>query len=344
MKKYINYFLGSLLAISIANACSNNDDAEVADPNADKPSMFEVSVDPSDLSNAPTTIIAWTESIDPDGGEVTYDVYLADTNKPSSYKKIASDLTVNSFTVDGIKIDNIYSIYVVAKNSKGKETKGTYSYKGYNQVPTDFVVTPTSITATSVVLTWTEATDPDGKGAVTYSVYVNDVLVASDLTERTYELTPVVKGTDYKVMIQAKDKEGAVKNVFYIYETCPSDLAGTFTYVHTKPSCSSTASFTGTVTWTERKGVNGEYITTDATFGQSEYCYGDVEMTVPRIIEKCGKISVSGTDIYGSTYTYTIVSVSGKDLTIDWSAPKYRDSGRVVLTRTDGKDWPALTN
>ncbi len=129
---------------------------------------------------------------------------------------------------------------------------------------------------------------------------------------------------------------------------CVSDLAGTFNYVSTElvrgpggTACG--GPITGQVTWTLVSA--GKYSTTDASFGQFGECWGDDPANSPtfRINDVCNKISTEGRDQYGDAYTYTIQNVDGPNLTIRWRNT-YGDGGLVVLTRTDGRNWPPLRN
>jgi len=131
---------------------------------------------------------------------------------------------------------------------------------------------------------------------------------------------------------------------------CASDIGGTFDYVSTNlkagyGSPCPTDPITGQVTWTDQGG--GNYLSSDLGFGQyGSSCWGDSPATSAGaiIIDVCNEINpggVGGLDQYGLTYIYTITQVDGADLYISWEND-YADSGDVVLTRTDGTDWPPL--
>lgn len=134
---------------------------------------------------------------------------------------------------------------------------------------------------------------------------------------------------------------------FSITLVCPSDLAGTFDFVHTNqvtgPGGGPCAQepLTGTVTWTETGP--GQYSTTDASFGLFPNCWADVPVTSVTINDSCDLLSTSGVDQYGDSYTYTVMSVNGPKLTLSW-VNTYGDGGTVELTRQDGKDWPQLAS
>lgn len=127
---------------------------------------------------------------------------------------------------------------------------------------------------------------------------------------------------------------------------CESDLAGTFDYVSTNyvqggGGGAQPGTFTGTVTWEEV--ATGKYSTTDASFGQFTNVWGDSPAVGDDMViqDACNVLTISGGDQYSDTYTYRIVSVDGPVMTINWNNT-YGDAGTVVLTRQDGRDWPAL--
>lgn len=133
---------------------------------------------------------------------------------------------------------------------------------------------------------------------------------------------------------------------------CPSDMGGTFDFVNTNMlrgngagnsgSCGGTV--TGTVTWANLG--SGEYSSTDLGFGQyGSSCWNDSPATSSSagVLDACNKLSVLGSDQYGIIYSYTIVSITGAIMVIDWTND-YGDAGTVTLTRQDGNNWPPLTN
>ncbi len=122
---------------------------------------------------------------------------------------------------------------------------------------------------------------------------------------------------------------------------CPSELQGTYSYVHTDMFCD--GQITGTVTWTKVAGTT-TYTSSDFAFGSWVHCYGSgTAAGTLRISDACNKISVTGQDQFGDTYRYLIQAVNGPNLTIKWDNT-YGEFGTVVLTRTDGTNWPALSN
>lgn len=127
---------------------------------------------------------------------------------------------------------------------------------------------------------------------------------------------------------------------------CPSELGGDIDYVTTAgvtggggPACPGT--ITGTINLEE--GSEGRYEISDASLGVFGECWGDSPAAGLTLVDACNIISVEGADQYGDAYTWTIVEIDGPNLTINFENT-YGDAGTSVLTRTDGADWPPLTN
>jgi len=129
---------------------------------------------------------------------------------------------------------------------------------------------------------------------------------------------------------------------------CPitESLAGTHSYVSTNmargPSGTSTCgSTTGTVTWGTTTTA-GEYTTSDFSFGMYGACWGDPPATsaTARVVWFCRSITTKGVDFYSDSFTYTMVSIVGPVMTLDW-INGYGDRGRVAITRAGGANWPA---
>jgi hypothetical protein len=124
-------------------------------------------------------------------------------------------------------------------------------------------------------------------------------------------------------------------------KVCPSFLEGEHSYVSSNhlaagdPGCPGTS---GTVVWTSLG--DAQYATSDASFGLFRVCWnvpaGAVGTTFQHL---CNSITMNGiADQYGDTYTYTIVSVNGPVMVIDWSNT-YNDAGTATITREGGLDW-----
>lgn len=129
---------------------------------------------------------------------------------------------------------------------------------------------------------------------------------------------------------------------------CPSDLEGEYTYSTVNfgvPGSSQQAGpITGNVTLTQTD--SGVYSISDAAFGVYIALWNAPD-NVPAIgvnlVDLCGKLSFSGKNQYGDTWTISNVVVSGANLTFDWIT-SYSEYGTTTLTRTDGTNWPTNLN
>ncbi len=204
-----------------------------------------------------------------------------------------------------------------------------------------------SISSTEVLVSF------NGEGETTFStvsaipstvnVSMNDVLAAIGKTVDEVEVGDAVR---FAFRVTTQSGEFRSNRTLRVPFSCFSDLGGTYNYVSTNfqaitGNCP-TDPVTGTVTWTDQGG--GVYLTSDLGFGQyGTTCWNDAPATSgnAKFSDVCNKITSAGTDQYGLTYTYTITAVNGPNLSISWFND-YQDSGDVVLTRTDGKDWPPL--
>lgn len=130
---------------------------------------------------------------------------------------------------------------------------------------------------------------------------------------------------------------------------CPitESLAGTHSYnsynLRRGPAgTSSCGPTTGTVVWGNTT-TPGLYTTSDFSFGMYGVCWGDPPATSPtaRVKWFCSSIVTEGVDFYSDSFTYTMVSVSGAVMTLDW-INGYGDRGRVEITRQGNVAWPSI--
>lgn len=131
--------------------------------------------------------------------------------------------------------------------------------------------------------------------------------------------------------------------------SCSSNLGGTYDYVSTNLKAENgypcpTGTVMGQVTFTDVGG--GKYECSDLGFGQyGSSCWGDSPATSgdATFTDICNTITSGGLDQYGLVYIWVITDVSGPNLSMSWSND-YADGGDVVITRTDGSDWPPLVS
>ena len=120
---------------------------------------------------------------------------------------------------------------------------------------------------------------------------------------------------------------------------CPSDLAGTYDFDALETFCGAT--YSGKITLTAVAASPGSYTVSDGTFGAWDKCYPDAWGSGNvRISDACGKLTMSGADKYGDSYSMTVKSVTPALLTFEW-VNTYGESGIVALKSNAGKPWPA---
>lgn len=189
MKKY-----QFLLAISILfYACGKKE------PAVNKaPSSFTVSVT---NTTDKTATLSWTEAKDPEGGKVSYSVIL--NSQPAG-----SNLSTTTVALQGLVKNTSYSGTVTASDDSGNKTESNFSFSTSDApTPSDFTVTAGITTNKTVAFSWSASTLPGG-AAVTYDVFVNNLLKQANLSVLTYVLEGLMPDTDQQVKVVAKSAEG----------------------------------------------------------------------------------------------------------------------------------------
>jgi len=123
---------------------------------------------------------------------------------------------------------------------------------------------------------------------------------------------------------------------FTIPASCPSDLAGTFSYTGTDFWCGGSGN--GSVDIIAMGG--GVYRFSDWSFGAYGSCYGggEANSTSLTFTDVCNTIRFSGfVDAYGDTWTFTSTIVAD-EWTIAW-VNTYGESGKAILKYPSGP-WP----
>lgn len=120
---------------------------------------------------------------------------------------------------------------------------------------------------------------------------------------------------------------------------CPSDLAGTYDFDALDSFCDK--KYSGKITLTAVAASPGSYTVSDGTFGAWDACYPDSWGSGNvRISDACGKLTMSGADKYGDSYSMVVKSVTPALLTFEWKNT-YGEYGTVAIKSNAGKPWPA---
>lgn len=118
-KRYAGLLLCSTLLLF---SCSKEDGPINRSPNSFN--LIELPKGATDIGLQPQ--LKWEAAIDPDGDQVTYQVYLDAQNSPQT--SIVNNLDVNTFTIeDALQPETTYYWKVVAKDINGKTTESDIS-------------------------------------------------------------------------------------------------------------------------------------------------------------------------------------------------------------------------
>jgi len=173
----------------------------------------------------------------------------------------------------------------------------------------------------------------------TLNVTMNDVLAALSKTA-----DDVAVGDAVRFSFRVTTQSGVFRSsrTLRVPFSCVSNLKGEVDYVSTVYFCTGDA-LAGTAEIIELGA--GRYSFSDWSFGTYPECYGGSAASWGTLTlnDVCNKLSVTGTDNYGDSWQFTVNSISGTELNASWSNT-YGEFGSVTLTKTDGTNWPPLTN
>ncbi|MDP2159102.1 MAG: hypothetical protein Q8K02_01360 [Flavobacterium sp.] len=220
----------------------------------------------------------------------------------------------------------------------------------YNLLPTNFTEGPIGLPRTTVTITLNQlkqflnVQDGEFNGGDVFEVRFKYITTDGRSFSWENSSANILGGAFYRSPFR-----------YNVNVTCPfeSSLAGTHSYVTTNMSrpgaspCGGTVN--GTVTWfdTDENGAQlpeGTYRISDFSFGLFESsCWFDdpAFSNGARIKWFCKNLLTLGTDQYSETWTYTIVSVNGAQMTINF-ASTYNETGTTVITRQGNIPWPAI--
>lgn len=130
MKKYIrnkSMILSIACAMLFLASCSKDDDSAPQEPENQAPNTFnliEIPDGATDIELQPQ--LTWEAATDPDGDQVTYQIYLDVKNPPQT--SIANNLGVNSLDIEEkLQPETNYYWKVVAEDTNGNTTESAVS-------------------------------------------------------------------------------------------------------------------------------------------------------------------------------------------------------------------------
>lgn len=281
----------------------------------------------------------------------------------NNMKKILSTVSLIAATVFFVACDY--------ENKKFDVDGGQTAFQ-FTSATANFGVSPTDFTLnvgvgvttrSSSARTYTVAVDSEltTAPAGSFSINTSSLVIPANSFNSTFEFVAdfdlLPESGNVRVVLVLTPSGGASvmtgreRFTITLFRSCPytESIAGAHTYFSynllrgqsANPNC--TATPTGTVTWTAT-ATPGLYSTSDMAFGMYQNCWnvpaGAVSAT-SRVEWICNNIRSLGVDQYGDDFTYTVVSVAGNKMIIDWTNA-YGDSGTAEITRAGGVDWPAV--
>ncbi|WP_028892413.1 fibronectin type III domain-containing protein [Tenacibaculum sp. 47A_GOM-205m] len=209
MKKILFFFV----FVNLLMSCSSDNEEELNLP----PSSFELMV--SQVTDV-SAELNWGVSEDPEGKTVVYSVSL-------NGEMIAKNLNENSLSLTELVGSTEYKVVVVATDDHNNsiEIEKLFTTSITNLAPESFEVFIDNITNKTAKVSWKESLDPNGD-AVTYDVYLNGNIIATDLDVLSYLLEGLESTTSYTVKIVSKDAELAteVEKMFETTGNPPADF------------------------------------------------------------------------------------------------------------------------
>lgn len=282
-----------------------------------------------------------TFSCTKDGGESKKE--LQDGAIPNITKISTTDAFINLINVTagnninlGLKIDkglgDVASMNVIGFFKNGSVTERAVLQRNITEFPTNVFYTQTELINAFSSL----------NSASDFKVG-NSLTVSTEITLKDGRIIKVINdnGTDSFGSGVANLASFKAKQSFDV--SCPSSLAGTYSYVTsncTAPTGETAAGpLTGTVTFT---GTGGLYSISDASFGGWVGLYGPGNFaTGVKLKDVCNKISYSGVDQYGEVFTFSNLVITGNQMSFSWEND-YGEKGKTILTNPNG-NWPPLT-
>ncbi|MEM1134488.1 MAG: FISUMP domain-containing protein [Bacteroidota bacterium] len=163
----------------------------------------------------------WQASVDPEADQIVYDLFINNT-------LLVSGLTDLNYNLSPLGIDKVYTWQIIARDSKGNiSSSEVWEFTtGQNQAPSlPTLISPANQAtdlATNVTLNWNKSIDPEA-GKVVYDVILNNVLIANNISDLTYELIDLDINTTYSWQIVAKDVQGNTESST-VWEFTTSDM------------------------------------------------------------------------------------------------------------------------
>lgn len=124
-KNYLTKLMGTLLILSITTSSCSKDDNETPNKPPEAFNLIGVTNNAQGVDVFPT--FSWQEAIDPDGDNVSYNLYLGKEEQPNTL--YAENLTNTNFTVtERLSLNSTYNWKVVAEDAQQVTNSETFKF------------------------------------------------------------------------------------------------------------------------------------------------------------------------------------------------------------------------
>lgn len=195
----------SVLIMCSFFACTESSDNKIVNDEKLFPHKFVIELKTNDYNKAS---IVWSNSSMDDDSKVLYDITISGEEK-------AADINLNEFKFENLKARTNYTVQIVAKSEYGTSRSQYFYFKTKEKpLPDNFTITKGDVSHETISVSWTVLEKEEG---FRYYVFLNDRIIASEITDTFFEFKKLKANTEYTIKVTAVDKYNeSVKNVLAV--------------------------------------------------------------------------------------------------------------------------------
>ncbi len=245
---------------------NNNTTSEITFSTLDNlgPQNFDVTVSEITTTSA---VLNWEEAVDPEGDIINYAIQL-------NNDVVIENLTETTYSLEGLDDNTEYSIAIIASDQNNEPTISTISFLTLeNFGPQNFDVTVSEITTNSATINWEDAIDLEGD-SVSYSIQLNDLLIAENLSETMFNLSDLDDNTEYSISIIASDENNNPTISMNSFMTLDNIAPSTFVLEFSNITINS-----ANLSWSQAMDMEGDAVSYTITLNQEIVAENISELT-----------------------------------------------------------------
>lgn len=184
----------SVLIMCSFFACTESSDNKIVNDEKLFPHKFVIELNTNDYNEAS---IVWSNSSMDDDSKVLYDITISGEEK-------AADIDLNEFKFENLKARTNYTVEIVAKSEYKTNRVQYFYFKTKDKpLPDNFTITKGDVNFETITVSWTVLDKSEG---FSYYVFLNEGIIASDITDSSFEFKRLKASTDYIIKIVAVNK------------------------------------------------------------------------------------------------------------------------------------------